>query len=100
VCDAAALGKNRKAMELFPDFPFTYFAMAYCLQKQGNSQWRSYAERAAVIFEQTIAIGGHQQNYDECLAYVRQLLATGKIETELATKQPCEAWNSADIPST
>jgi hypothetical protein len=78
VCTAAALQKSRNAIRLFPDFPFTYYALAYCQQREGVPEWRSYAEKAAEILEQTTTIGGHHQNHDECLAYLRQLLGQNK----------------------
>jgi len=78
VCETAALQKNRNAIRQFPDFPFSYYALAYCLQKQGVPDWRSFAEKATAIFEQTTTIGGHQKSHDECLAYLRQLLGRSK----------------------
>lgn len=78
VCDAAALQKSRNAIRQFPDFPFTYYELAYCLEKQGVPDWRSYAEKAVAILEQTTAIGGHQKSHDECLAYLQQLLGQSK----------------------
>jgi hypothetical protein len=78
VCDAAALQKSRDAIRQFPDFPFTYYELAYCLEKQGVPDWRSYAEKAVTIFEPTTAIGGHQKSHDEALAYLRQLLGKSK----------------------
>jgi hypothetical protein len=77
-CTAEALQKNRNAISLFPDFPFTYYALAFCQQISGESEWRSYAEKAIAIFEQTTSIGGHNQNHDQCLTYLRQLLAQVK----------------------
>jgi hypothetical protein len=74
VCTAAALQKNRDAIRLFPDFPFTLYALAYCLQKEASPEWRGYAEKAAAIFEQTTTIGGHLRMHDQLLAYLRQLL--------------------------
>jgi hypothetical protein len=78
VCTAAALQKNRNAIRLFPDFPFTFYALAYCLQRKADPEWRSYAEKAATIFEQTTTIGGHISMHDESLAYLRQILQQSK----------------------
>jgi hypothetical protein len=78
VCNEAALEKSRNAIQQFPDFPFTYYALAYCLEKQGSPEWRPYAEKAVTIFEQTTTIGGHQKSHDECLAYLRGLLGNTK----------------------
>jgi hypothetical protein len=78
VCSAAAFEKDRDAIRLFPDFPFAYYALAYCLEKQGSPEWQTYAEKAVEIFEQTTSIGGHQKSHDECLVYLRQLLGSAK----------------------
>jgi hypothetical protein len=75
VCEAAALQKDRNAIGQFPDFPFTYYALSYCLQKQANPEWRTFAKKAVAIFEQTTTIGGHQKSHDDMLGYLRQLLA-------------------------
>lgn len=77
-CDAAALQKSRNAIQQFPDFPFTYYELAYCMEKQGVPDWRSYAEKAVAIFEKTTTIGGHQKSHDEALSYLRQLLEKSK----------------------
>jgi hypothetical protein len=78
VCTTEVLQKDRDAIRLFPDFPFTYYALAFCQQVAGASDWRSIAEQAVAIFEQTTSIGGHNQNHDQCLAYLRQILAQPK----------------------
>jgi len=78
VCTPVALQKDRTATRLFPDFPFTFYALAYCLQREADPEWRSYAEKAAAIFEQTTTIGGHIPMHDELLGYLRQLLRQSK----------------------
>jgi hypothetical protein len=78
VCDTATLQSNRIAIRQFPDFPFTYYAIAYCMEKQGVQEWRTYAEKAVALFEQTTTIGGHQRSHDDSLAYLRQLLSKSK----------------------
>jgi hypothetical protein len=78
VCTTAALQKDRTATRLYPDFPFTFYALAYCLHKEADPEWRSYAESAAAIFEQTTTIGGHIPMHDQLLAYLRQLLRQSK----------------------
>jgi hypothetical protein len=75
ICEPAAVQKNRAAIQQFPEFPFTYYALAYCLQKQADPQWRVFATQAVAIFEKTTAINGHTEYHDQCLAYLRQLLA-------------------------
>lgn len=75
VCEPDALEKDRRAIQKFPKFPFTYYALAYCLQKQGSPEWRAYAEQAAMILQQTTSISGHQEIHDQTLAYLRKLLS-------------------------
>ena len=74
VCEPAALDKCRAAIEKFPDFPFTYYALAYCLEKRNDPAWHGYAEKSLAIFERTTAISGHQESHDQMLAYLRALL--------------------------
>ncbi len=78
VCEEVALQRDRGAIQQFPDFPFTYYALAYCLERQNNPEWRSYAEKAAAIFEQTTTIGGHDPSHDQCLIFIRELLKSKK----------------------
>jgi hypothetical protein len=75
VCEAAAMDRSRAAISRFPDFPFTYYALAYCLERSKNPEWRRFATTAVKIFEGTTSINGHQKSHDECLAYLRQELA-------------------------
>jgi hypothetical protein len=74
VCDEAALDKDRAGTRDFPEFPFTYYALAYCLEKKGDLAWKSYAQTAVDIFEKTTAITGHQGSHDQMLGYLRQIL--------------------------
>jgi hypothetical protein len=78
VCEAVALEKDRNAIKQFPEFPFTYYALAYCLEKQGDPSWQSYAEKAVAIFEETTAISGHQKSHEHSLAYLQQLFARNR----------------------
>jgi hypothetical protein len=74
VCESAALERNRLATIQFPDFPFSYYALAYCMKRSGDPGWRAYAEKAVAIFEQTTKITGYQKSHEQCLAYLRQQL--------------------------
>jgi hypothetical protein len=74
VCDAVALEKSRETIQRYPDFPFSYYALAYCLQRSGDPGWRQYAESAIQIVENTTLINNHQESHDQSLACLRQLL--------------------------
>ncbi len=78
VCEAAALERSRLATIQFPDFPFSYYALAYCMERSGDPGWRAYAESAVAICEQTTQITGHQKSHEQCLAYLRQELGRVK----------------------
>lgn len=58
----------------YPNFPFAYYGLAYCLQNRGDPHWKDYAEHAVRIFEQTTKISGHNLNHDRVLAELRQQL--------------------------
>jgi len=73
-CSQASLGKDREAVSRFPAFPFSYYALAYCLEKEGDDRWKEYAKQAVVILEKTTAINGHTENHEQGLAYLRQRL--------------------------
>jgi hypothetical protein len=75
VCDDAALTKARDAISAFPEFPFSYYALAFCLHKSGDVSWRSYADQAIKIFETTTQINGHQDSHDQCLRVLRELVS-------------------------
>lgn len=74
VCDRATLDKAKESIRLFPEFPFSYYALAYCLQHQGDKSWRTYAEQAINIFEVTTQINGHHETHDQCLNFLRDLI--------------------------
>ena len=66
--------KYRAIIEQFPRFPFGYFALAESLRHRGEANWRDYAQKAAVIFEKTTIIDGHDRSHDEALATIRKYL--------------------------
>lgn len=73
-CDDESLKRYERAIQEYPRFPFSYYAMASCLQKRGDNKWREYASEAISIFEITTKIGGHKESHDEALkALLRSL---------------------------
>ena len=74
-CDGDAIAIFRKAADVKPDFPFSYWAMAICAAKAGEVGWQAYAERAVTILEHTTEIAGHHENHDAALEQLRALLA-------------------------
>ena len=74
-CDAQGLAQFGNVVKEFPDFPFSYWALAKCLKQAGNPKWRVYAERAMSILEHTTRIGKRSRNHDEAREQMEQLLA-------------------------
>ena len=73
-CDSESEVKYRKIIEGYPDFPFTYYYLAYCLHSRNDAIWKTYAEKAVEIFKQTTAISGHHQTHDQIMKETLKLL--------------------------
>ena len=73
-CDAQGLAHFATVAKEFPDFLFSYWALAKCLKKMGNPQWRSHAERAMTILARTTRIGERSPHHDQARKQVEQLL--------------------------
>ena len=74
-CDAQGLSRFTNVARQFPDFPFSHWALAKCLKKVGNPQWRAHAERAMTIFEHTTRIGERSPHHDQARKQIEELLA-------------------------
>lgn len=73
-CDDESLKRYERTIQESPRFPFSYYAMAYCLQSRGDNKWRAYASKALSIFEITTKIGGHKESHDEALKVLLRYL--------------------------
>jgi tetratricopeptide (TPR) repeat protein len=73
-CSSEALEKFKEAIRKFPDFPFSYFALAVCLKNKADPEWRGYAEKALSIFEKTATLKEHHPSHDEALTELRRML--------------------------
>ena len=74
-CDDQGLARFENVAREFPDFPFSHWALAICLKKAGNPQWRAHAERAMKIFEHTTRIGERSPHHDQAREQMEQRLA-------------------------
>ena len=72
-CDSTGIAAFRRATEINPNFPFSYWALALCAKKAGDKEWRTLAERAVTILDHTTQIAGHNGNHDEAMKELRQL---------------------------
>lgn len=75
-CDEASRKRFREVINKYPRFPFSFYYLAGCLEKEGNLKWRVHYERAQYIFEITTQIAGHNDAHDQALAIVRRKLGT------------------------
>ena len=75
-CDDEGTAAFHKAVETNPDFPFSYWGLAFCAESFGDVEWRSYAARGMSIFEHTTQIAGHHPHHDEALQQLRNLSTT------------------------
>lgn len=73
-CDPATLGKFHEVIGKFPDFPFTYHALAFCLGQRGDNSWKDYAMKAVEILENTTTIDGHHSSHDQTLRELKLAL--------------------------
>lgn len=55
----------RQLIQDYPDFPFTYYALADCLKRRGDPGWVEYAKQAIKILDVTTSIGEHKKEHDE-----------------------------------
>lgn len=73
-----ALAIYHQVIQKFPDFPFSYFALAIGLRDKNNPSWVSYAETGVKIFERTTSLPEHNKGHDECLQYLQKILKEAK----------------------
>lgn len=67
----------QELMDEFPDFPFTYFAMAFAYHDRNDIKWKDYAKKAEEILMRTTAIDHHNPVHSEALESIRALLNEG-----------------------
>jgi len=74
-CSDTALAALQNTKDRFPKFPFSYYGLAYCLMKAGDTRWRGYALTLSEILEQTTTIAGHAPDHDQALKESRAALS-------------------------
>ena len=74
-CDVQGLALFVSVAREFPDFPFSHWALAHCLKRLGNPQWRIHAESAMNILQHTTRISGHSPDHDQARTQMEQLLS-------------------------
>jgi hypothetical protein len=73
-CDSNAIAKFQEVIAKVPDFPFSYYAMAFCLRQRGDTSWKDYAMKAVDILENTTTMDGHHPSHDQILRELKLAL--------------------------
>jgi hypothetical protein len=71
--DKEAIKKYKEAIELYPDYPFSYFALALVYKEQGKKKWKEYAKQAKDIFEITTTLDDVNKDHIEALKTLKKL---------------------------
>ena len=74
-CDDQSLQTFRDVAVRFPRFPFSHYALAFCLQQRGDDAWKEHAREAVEILRHTTAIDGHHPNHDHALREIELALS-------------------------
>lgn len=67
--------RYKAIIEQYPDFPFTYYALADCKKQRNEEDWRAYATKAVEILKWTTQIGGHKAEHGQALSQMLSDLA-------------------------
>ena len=65
--DDSVLNYINRVIEIFPKFPFGYWAKAEFLLHNKNESWKEFAIKAIEILQITVTIEGHNENHDQVL---------------------------------
>lgn len=74
-CDEQGLSRFANVAKEFPDYPFSYWALAKCLKPIGSPHWRAYAERAMAILEHTTRVSERSPHHDQARKQMEELLS-------------------------
>ena len=78
LCTDETVAKFRNAVFQAPKFPFSYYALTFCFQRQNNPEWITYASQAVKILRKTTLIAGHNPSQDAILAELEKTLAAAR----------------------
>ena len=74
-CDPISQEKFTKAISFNPNYPFSYYALAFCKRDGSGDEWMDYAKKAIEIFQITTQIEGHNSEHDNALEYITEFLS-------------------------
>ena len=73
-CEENGLKTLKKAIDQYPDFPFSYVYLAGCYGEKNKSEWRKYAMAAKKLLENTTQVTGHHRHHDRMHQLVQEWL--------------------------
>jgi hypothetical protein len=74
-CDDIDIKFYKDYVEKFPEFPFPYVAIAYCLKINKKDEWIQYASEAKDILIVTTTIEGHSKCHDVALNQINAMFS-------------------------
>ncbi|MDE2009290.1 MAG: hypothetical protein KGJ09_04335 [Candidatus Omnitrophica bacterium] len=79
-CDDASIARYKKVIDLYPNFPFSYYGLAVCLSNHNNPIVGEYLKQAWQILKVTTTIDGHHPAHDEVLKNIEKSFADAGVE--------------------
>ena len=80
-CTETGVRALMKAINRYPDFPFSYVYVAGCYGGNGNPEWEGFAQQALARLENTTKVVGHHRHHDRMLELVKEWLDTDTKQT-------------------
>jgi hypothetical protein len=78
-CDDKSLQALRDTAARFPMFPFSFFGLAYCLQRSGNSLWAVYALKAVDVLNRTTMVPDRHPAHSAVLSQLNDALSQMRL---------------------
>ena len=73
-CTETGVAALKKAIDQYPDFPFSYVYLAACYGGDANPEWERLAQEALARLENTTKVVGHHRHHDRMLELVKEWL--------------------------
>ena len=92
-CTDDGISTFKEAIEINPNFPFSYWALARCGYEKKDDDWIRYGRKAVEILGHTTRIAGHDKGHEDALTGIKRLFAgesarQGDYEGALAKLRP------------
>ena len=81
-CTESGKATLKKAIDRYPDFPFSYVYLAGCYGENHSVEWREYAQEAMRILENTTQVIGHHRHHDRAYELILKWLRNDASQSE------------------